>query len=454
MRVAREEREARARSFGVVVVGGGPAGAAAAITLARAGREVALFDRARFPRDKCCGDGLTTSALRRLDALGLRPGDVPSWQIVDDVVVRSASGRTVRFPLPRAATAQFGAVARRSELDAALLDVAREAGVHVFDGHRVTGVVPGPDVVTLEVDGFGRAEGRFVVAADGMWSAVRKLLGEHEGGHGQGHEKERYLGEWHALRQYYASVTGPAATDLIVWFEPELLPGYAWSFPLPGNGANVGLAIQRGRKVATKDMGRVWSELLARPHIAEALGPDAHPEAPHKAWPIPALIHRSTLTGGGGRVLFVGDAARASDPMTGEGIGQALETGALAAAAIEASGPGAPASAARHYERSVRAGLAADSRFAVWLAGGLERHRVNRFTIRAAGATPFTRRMFARWLFEDVPRAVLLTPSRWGPRILRAEGAFEETRPQGRGVPTSTGGSGGRAPGGSPGCRW
>ncbi|MBV8693296.1 MAG: FAD-dependent oxidoreductase [Actinobacteria bacterium] len=57
----------------VVVVGGGPAGSAAAITLARAGRDVVLVDKARFPRDKCCGDGLTAGALRRLEALGLRP---------------------------------------------------------------------------------------------------------------------------------------------------------------------------------------------------------------------------------------------------------------------------------------------------------------------------------------------------------------------------------------------
>ena len=64
----------------VVVVGGGPAGAAAAITLARAGREVVVVDRARFPRDKCCGDGLTAGALRHYEALGLRPDSVASWQ--------------------------------------------------------------------------------------------------------------------------------------------------------------------------------------------------------------------------------------------------------------------------------------------------------------------------------------------------------------------------------------
>src|SRR3954464_12450427 len=108
----------------VSVVGGGPAGSAAAISLARAGRDVVLVDKARFPRDKCCGDGLTAGALRRLEALGLRPEAGASWERVADVSVGSPSGRTVDFPMPRG-QGLFAAVARRVDLDAALLDVAR-----------------------------------------------------------------------------------------------------------------------------------------------------------------------------------------------------------------------------------------------------------------------------------------------------------------------------------------
>src|SRR5258707_1008442 len=159
----------------VAVVGGGPAGCAAAITLARAGRDVVLVDRARFPRDKCCGDGLTASALRRLDGLGLRPESVPSWKPIDDVWVRSPSGRSVRFPLPRG-QGLYGAVARRIALDAALLDEARAAGVKVHEGHALTAARPGgpPEaddgVMTLDVDGLGPVVARYAIGADGMWS--------------------------------------------------------------------------------------------------------------------------------------------------------------------------------------------------------------------------------------------------------------------------------------------
>ena len=125
-----------------------------------------------------------------------------------------------------------------------------------------------------------------------------------------------------------------------MWFEADLLPGYAWSFPLPDGGANVGFGIQRGAKIATKEMKALWPELLARPHIAEVLGPDAVAEDRHQAWPIPARVGDLALAAG--RVLWVGDAAAVTDPMTGEGIGQALLTGQLAADAILRGG-GAPA---------------------------------------------------------------------------------------------------------------
>src|SRR5918999_404239 len=117
----------------VAVVGAGPAGAAAAVTAARGGAAVLLVDKARFPRDKCCGDGLTTLALRHLEALGLDPRRVPSWTEVPDTVVHSPSGRQVRLPLPRG-RGSYSVVARRSDLDAALVELARAAGAQVVEG--------------------------------------------------------------------------------------------------------------------------------------------------------------------------------------------------------------------------------------------------------------------------------------------------------------------------------
>ena len=397
----------------VVVVGGGPAGAAAAATLARAGRDVVVVDKARFPRDKCCGDGLTVAALRELEDLGVPVRSLPSWQPVDDAWVRSPSGHTVRLPLPRG-QGVFAAIVRRTELDAAVLDTARAAGAKVHDGHAMTSATATRDGVELDVEGLGRVRASYAIGADGAWSPLRHALGAHQPG---------YLGDWHAFRQYFVDV-GPAAGDLWVWFEPDLLPGYAWSFPLADGRANVGFGIQRGAGIAVRDMKHLWPDLLSRPHLREVLGDDARPESPHRAWPIPARVERVPLVAGGGRALFVGDAAAATDPLTGEGIAQALLTGRLAARAVRAAGPHRPGLAASRYQAGVAEELFADHRLATLLSRALSHRKGARTAIRMAGATRWTRENFARWLFEDYPRALVATPRRWHRGVLSGPGAY------------------------------
>jgi geranylgeranyl reductase family protein len=400
----------------VLVVGGGPAGSAAAITLARAGRDVTLVDKAVFPRDKCCGDGLTTLALRELEALGFDPGAVRDWQPVGGAVLRAPAGREVTVPLP-AGPGVFAAVVPRLQLDAALIDVAVKAGAAVLEGASFDGtlVEAGDGHVHVGVAGrTGTLAARHVVAADGAWSPVRKAAGLTPPG---------YLGEWHAFRQYAGGVTGSAGEQLHVWFEPDFLPGYAWSFPLPGGRANIGFGVMRDGTRRIADMKHQWAGLLDRPHIRHALGPAATLEDRHLAWPIPARIDRAPLAHG--RVLFAGDAAMASDVMTGEGIGQALLTGRLAAEAILAGGPDSPAVTADRYRRAVRRHLVADHRMSALLGRVLARQRGARGSMAIlAHSGAWGRRNFARWMFEDEARAIALTPSRWHRRFLARPGGY------------------------------
>ncbi len=396
----------------VLVVGAGPAGAAAATTLARAGRSVTVIDKARFPRDKICGDGLTAGALGHLEALGVEPGAIPSWQAIDEVRVAAPSGRVATFPFPRG-RGTYAAAARRVELDAAVVTAARAAGAVIHEEAPLLSLRHRGDGVSAAVEGLGDVRARFVVAADGMWSPVRKCLGVAEPG---------YRGESHAFRQYLRGVAPAAHQALWVWFEPDLLPGYAWSFPLGDGSVNVGFGIHRGGQMAVRDMAAAWRTMLRRPGIAEVLGDGWEPEGPHRAWPIPARVDRVALTAG--RALFVGDAAAATDPLTGEGIGQALGTGIAAAEAILAAGPHAPDAAAARYEREVRRGLARDNAMARWLLPLVERRPGAELAVRLAGATDWTRRGFARWLFEDYPRALLLTPHRWQRGAFTGPGSY------------------------------
>lgn len=397
-------------SADVVVVGGGPAGTAAAIELCRSGRSVILVDRAVFPRDKCCGDGLTTLALRELEQLQFDPTVVEDWFEVDGAALRSPSGREVIVPLD--GPGSYAAVAPRMQLDNALVELARSVGVDVRDGVAFEALAEHDDRVVVTA-GTLSVSARYVVAADGMWSPVRKSLGLNEQG---------YLGEWHGFRQYAHGVTGTAASQLHVWFEADLLPGYAWSFPLPNGRANIGFGVLRDGVRKTKDMNAVWLDLLQRPHVVEALGAGFELEERHTAWPIPARIDEAVLVHG--RVLFTGDAAMATDVMTGEGIGQALLTGRLAAEAIIAGGALQPEVVAGVYRAEVLHHLRADHKMSKALGAVLATSWGARGAIRVvAGSGAWGQRNFARWMFEDEPRAVALTPSRWHREFLKRPGA-------------------------------
>lgn len=399
----------------VTIVGGGPSGCAAAITLARDGVQVTLIDKAQFPRDKCCGDGLTTGALRILDELDFDRSLVVDWQPCDEVKLRTPAGRTVLLDLPKS-NGLFAAIAPRMQLDDALLRQTNDAGVDVREGTSFQSIEENDERVvmtcTTSTGETVRLESDYLFAADGMWSPVRKHLGVGI---------EGYLGEWHAFRQYVSNVTGEARHKLIVWFEPDLLPGYAWSFPLPGNRANIGFGVLRDDTHSVQFMKKVWNDLKVRPHVVDALGPNAIYEDRHTAWPIPARVDDATKAVG--RVLFIGDAVCATDSLTGEGIGQALLTGQLAARAVLSHRD--DASRVRgEYEATIDHHFYADHRMSRRLGRVLARRRGAEGALRIVDLNSWTRRNFARWMFEDEPRAALFTPSRWHKGFLRRPGAF------------------------------
>ena len=391
------------------IVGAGPAGASAAYWLARAGHDVILLDKAAFPRDKFCGDGLTTLCLRELESMSFSADEIPSFTEVHGAMIRSPKGVQHHVPLPDG-PGLYAAVARRTELDHALVDHALRAGARARFDCKIIDVQLNGSSITLVDDRGTQVHADQCIAADGMWSPIRKLLNLN---------LDNYRGEWHAFRQYFENVGPKAASELWIWFEPDVLPGYVWSFPIGDRKANVGFGILRGGDVATQDMKSLWPDLLTRPHIREVLGADAFPEAPHRAWPIPARIDQAPLTGP--RTLFVGDAAMACDTLTGEGIGQALLTGRLAAESILAHS-GFP-QASNAYASQVRAELVADHKMAHMLGRWMSNPAVAEFALKAVGVNDWTRRNFGRWMFEDYPRAMIATPRRWRRGMFTGPGA-------------------------------
>ena len=409
----------------LLIVGAGPAGTSAAIRARQRGLSVLIADKAAFPRDKICGDGLTTNALRYLRLLGVDVTSLSSSAAVGSVLLRSPSGREVSLELP-SSDGSYAVVTMRRELDNALFQHAVAAGAASLERASIVALSTTSDGVSAEFDARRQdadlarrhiVNARWAIAADGMWSPSRKLLGVNIDG---------YRGDWHGFRQYLTNVSDRASKELFVSFEADLLPGYFWSFPLSNGQANIGFGVQRpGLGVATKvqrvqSMADIWPDLLARPHIRSFIGENATPIEPHRAWPIPARINGLALHHG--RVLFAGDAVGACDPMTGEGIGQALQTGYYAASAV-ADAVAGTGDATAAYERSLKQSLYADHRMSHTLLRALAHRKGARTAIALVDTNDWTRRNFARWLFEDYPRAALFQPGRWSSIRHRYSGA-------------------------------
>jgi geranylgeranyl reductase family protein len=370
------------------------------------GLRTLVVDKAVFPRDKTCGDGLTTSALRQLERAGVRLPELPAYTAVRDVVLVAPGGRRVALTLPD--DGHHSAVIPRRDLDTALVARARELGVDVKEGASLATLSAHDGGLRGALGDGSIVDARFVVAADGHWSHVRRLRAP---------DAPTDLGTWHAVRQYFGNVEDRRQW---VFFEPDLLPGYAWVFPLPGGRANVGFGVLRDGGHRGAELKALWTDLLARPMVRSVLGPRATPEDRSRAWPIPTTFDPSRLADG--RILYAGDAAGVVDPMTGEGIAQALESGALAAGAIAAGG--SPAVVGARYRHAVERGLGRDLRFAAALQRVLRSPLGARAALRLVGLTAWTRRNFARWMFEDYPRAALLTPDRWARGLFAPPGAF------------------------------
>lgn len=394
--------------YDVVIVGGGPAGSSAACSMAKSGLSVLLIDKSEFPRDKCCGDGLTTMALRLSEELGLNIENLKNLEVVNEAVIHFPSGKREIFPLPK--KGMFAAIVPRAEYDLALIDLARELMVDVRLGLKFSSINFDGEKTFLNIEGMGEVETSFVIAADGAWSPVRRSLDLGE---------EQSRGEWLAFRQYISGVAS-GSNDLHVWFEKDLLPGYAWSFPLPNGKANVGFGVLKSQHSSASETAQLARELFSRKSISETLGSDIKLEGRQTAWPIPARINSQQLTNRS--VIFVGDAAASTDILTGEGIGQALLTGILAGEAIKSGGNQKTVTSL--YEKSVRGHLVADHRMSVALQKVLAHPAGAENALRLASLNQWSRRNFARWMFEDYPRALLFTPKRWKKGVFDSEGAY------------------------------
>jgi len=326
----------------VLVVGAGPAGSIAALTLARAGLRVRLIDRARFPRDKLCGDTINPGSLALLDRLGVGAGIRASGIPVRGMTVTGPNGASVIAEYP----ADIAGVAlTRRVLDQALVDAAIAAGVEFDDGLSVTrAVVSEASRVTGVFVRCGGAEhevrARLVIAADGRASRLAGSLGLSAFA-----PRPR---RW-AFGAYFEGVTGVTARGEM----HVRKDGYIGVAPLAGGITNVcivrGLDAVRGADADDRGADLVRSARASLTRLAPRLAEDgqlrdrfAHATQITDVAVLGPLAVDAQGAGWPG-LLLAGDAAGFVDPMTGDGLRFAIRGGMLAAdAAMREVATGAP----------------------------------------------------------------------------------------------------------------
>jgi geranylgeranyl reductase family protein len=324
----------------VLVVGGGPAGSAAAFWLARDGHEVTLVEKKEYPREKTCGDGLTPRAIRQLQDMGF-DFDVPEFHRItglrsyagDDLMIEMAWPEHSRFP-------NWGGVIRRLDLDQQVARLAEKEGVRIREKTTATPVIEAGTLTAVSLVNGGSTESMkpdISIIADGSMNRFGRELGT---------ERRRDYPMGMAARGYYSS---PRSDDPFLESQLDLrdangntMPGYGWVFPLGDGTVNVGVGLlstfRHWKDVNTTNM---MNDYVASAPDYWELSEESRLSKP-MGGKLTMSYSKSPLVGG--NWLTIGDAAGAINPWNGEGISYAYETGRLAAEyvgqAIGADDPG------------------------------------------------------------------------------------------------------------------
>lgn len=300
----------------VIVVGSGPGGAIAAATVAEQGKSVLLVDRQSFPRDKVCGDGMPVEVMKMLRALQVDMGEL-DYQRVHSLTITGPNGRAITtHENPHDV---FSMTAPRYSFDHLLHNHALRTGAcfeqmqvqePLYRDGQVAGVVERRGGQRIE------HEARIVIGAGGVGSPMARAL-----------HKQKPTPETKAIAiRAYIHLKQPMEPCVQFFFEPGLLPGYAWIFPIAGQRANIGVYIHNS---TYKDDGlnlRVLFDAFCQ-RLAEDYAFEIEPGT-LKSWSLPLyLADESRMVAG---MMLVGDEGYFTNALTGGGIYSAMLTGRLA----------------------------------------------------------------------------------------------------------------------------
>ena len=310
------------QKFDVAIIGAGPAGSATAIGLAQRGYEVALIDKRHFPREKLCGDFVNPSNWPVFRELGVEDrvlaqphSAVSGFRITSAAGHEATAGFTSRDP-----RRSIGLGLRRAHLDQALLEQAMALGVAVRQGRRIGDLSRTAQGWRLEAEDGKEWQAKILIGADGRnsWVAQRLRLNKSAAAHG------RSVG-------FQVRLKWPGGTGGKV--EIHLFPGgYAGVVALGDGTINLCLAVDKRMLPRERSAEFLFGEILPRnPHLKDIVERIEYISELRSVYPVYFPSRRCFCD----RALLVGDAARVSEPVTGEGIYFALRSGLLASETVD-----------------------------------------------------------------------------------------------------------------------
>ena len=320
-----------------VILGAGPAGCAASIFLSKAGIGHAILDKATFPRDKVCGDGISgksTYVLRTAGEGWLQElfGKTSKVLASDGITFVAPSGQRLDIIYEDKGQAfPPGLVAPRLFFDHFLLERLNPHFASIYQGIsnlQLTKTATGWEITFWQNGEAVMLTTPLLLGADGDKSQLRKMVVQ---------DSENTKSDSVGLRAYYSGVKDLCPDGKIeLHFIKSLLPGYFWIFPLPNGRANVGLGMPASliRKEKINLRARLQTLLAEHPELKHRFA-HASLEGKIEGWGLPMTQSKEPICGNGW--LLLGDAAGLIDSFTGEGIGNALFSGMLAAQAVEAA---------------------------------------------------------------------------------------------------------------------
>lgn len=318
----------------ILIIGAGPAGASAALFLAKKGIPSIIVDKEKFPRDKICGDALsgkTVEVLNKLDKSFVTEiaNDENKFIGSYGVTFVAPNQQALRVPFQTKSERKNapGFISKRIDFDNWLIEkVKLQKEVQLFEETEIRNCKREDNCIIAESTDGKIIKAKIVIACDGAYSSFTKNIA------GIKTEAEHNC---FGLRAYYKNVSGMDAENFIeLHFLKEFLPGYFWIFPLPNGYVNVGVGMRADKMSAKKiNLKKSFESILENNAVLKERFSNAEKIGDVKLFGLPLGSKKRNISGH--NFMLCGDAAMLIDPFTGEGIGNAMFSGMYAALQAE-----------------------------------------------------------------------------------------------------------------------